>query len=558
MKRSNGHVPDESSTPTNSEDQANPEQNHNEFQRFLSRDRSLASSVHPLDQRFKSRYSSIAPRASPTASQAISSHTPSPESQMGYGRRQSIPDTSFGYPSRGYKGSNLSFTSPGQYQSSPLTGPPSSANDRETSLSRRRPEGSESTVSTTAPSTVWDELDDLKSRIRKLELTGKLPTSSGAAISTATGERPQTGTTTVTTMSSSPKRLRVTSASPEGLALGEQELASMHPLLHSALFKSKQVINPNVYKALEATASDALILAAMTGNGGQGSSQRTPSVAGTSSAIDRQLKRKADSMCRSLTELCLAMSEYSSERESSLSTTRPESRNSTNHQQYSERSLDNSKRRDSTHGLESRSASRVMSRLEARRSSMFGFNGANGVEHENQNAKESDQEPPTPRPTKAATPTPLSRSSTALVRSRRTAFDDGERTVRPLSRSMTDSNRANPPRQVGNREYTSQHPLPPSDQRSPSVQSSLPIRRSYFSAEPAPPATPDSMPRGRRYLDRSTPSSADSIHISEARQQRLASLSAYTTTGRQRAPSFGRKLRQSGGGLLGRDTSVEL
>jgi len=78
----------------------------------------------------------------------------------------------------------------------------------------RAAEGTESTVSTTAPSTVWDELEDLKSRIHRLELTGKLPATSGAAMSHASNERPATATTTVTTMSSSPKRGRGNSISP--------------------------------------------------------------------------------------------------------------------------------------------------------------------------------------------------------------------------------------------------------------------------------------------------------------------------------------------------------
>lgn len=76
-------------------------------------------------------------------------------------------------------------------------------------------DGTESTMSTTAPSTVWDELDDLKSRIRKLELTGKLPSSSAAAMSSMAGERPRTATTTVTTVSSSPKhKQKASSNSP--------------------------------------------------------------------------------------------------------------------------------------------------------------------------------------------------------------------------------------------------------------------------------------------------------------------------------------------------------
>ncbi|KAJ0292443.1 hypothetical protein CBS470a_002748 [Colletotrichum nupharicola] len=60
-------------------------------------------------------------------------------------------------------------------------------------------EGTEltTTASTTEPSTVWDELDDLKSRIHRLEMTGKLPKISGAVMSRTSDERPPTATNTV-------------------------------------------------------------------------------------------------------------------------------------------------------------------------------------------------------------------------------------------------------------------------------------------------------------------------------------------------------------------------
>ncbi|PWW73445.1 hypothetical protein C7212DRAFT_285645 [Tuber magnatum] len=166
-----------------------------------------------------------------------------------------------------------------------------------------------SSVSTTAPSTVWDELDDLKSRIRRLELTGRIPASAVGATgntSGSPGERPRTATTTVTTISSSPRRQNNPSASgisPPNSTISHPS-SNSHLLLHAALAKSKPLIPPDVFKYLEAAATDAVALASAVGSTG------TPMGAGPPGVIiDRQMRRKADSVCRSLTELCIALTE---------------------------------------------------------------------------------------------------------------------------------------------------------------------------------------------------------------------------------------------------------
>ncbi|EEA27645.1 hypothetical protein TMatcc_004056 [Talaromyces marneffei ATCC 18224] len=167
----------------------------------------------------------------------------------------------------------------------------------------------ESTLSTTAPSTVWDELDDLKSRIKKLELTGKFPSSSAAAMSSVSGERPRTAATTATTLSSSPKQkhVRKSSISPEVLA-ATASANSIQTLLQSALAKAKTTVGPEVYNALEATATDALTLTNMLATTTTIVSGNSSTVTGTGLS-ERQAKRKADSLCRGLTELCLALTE---------------------------------------------------------------------------------------------------------------------------------------------------------------------------------------------------------------------------------------------------------
>ncbi|KAF8543987.1 hypothetical protein BDD12DRAFT_148113 [Trichophaea hybrida] len=161
---------------------------------------------------------------------------------------------------------------------------------------------SASTVSTTAASSVWDELDDLKSRIRRLEVTGHIPASSRAGgASNSSGDRPRTATTTVTTVSSSPRHNAAGISPVNSTFSGTPNATTSHPLLHTALAKSKAVMPPDVYKYLELAAKDALDLANTVGAPG--------AAAPTNMSADRTVRRKADSVCRSLTELCLALSE---------------------------------------------------------------------------------------------------------------------------------------------------------------------------------------------------------------------------------------------------------
>ncbi|KAJ6446407.1 LPXTG-motif cell wall anchor domain-containingprotein [Purpureocillium lavendulum] len=271
--------------------------------------REKAASAHPGEDAGRARAGSSTLRPSPLAFRPLTaSQEPNSEPSVYARRRASITEnnSTVGARSSTYK----SATGPQHgksYSSSPLV--------RTFESHNREPghgggvEGTESTASTTAPSTVWDELDDLKSRIHRLELTGKLPSTSGAAVSRMSDERPATATTTVTTMSLSPKRqpggqvadaVSTTSSQREG-----------HPLLVSALAKSKPFMSPDVYRALESAASDAVGLSALMGSPGQpGPISSGASVIGTGGNVtDRQLRRKADSVCRSLTELCVALGE---------------------------------------------------------------------------------------------------------------------------------------------------------------------------------------------------------------------------------------------------------
>ena len=475
--------------------------------------RSYAASAHPLDQRQQTRStrSSFGNKTVESSNEGGSVATPIP-----YGRRRSVREPSPGVSGRNYKQSNLSYIGNGDLGSSSNRFSPAYGSESVRGTIPAEVEGTESTVSTTAPSTVWDELDDLKSRLRKLELTGLLPKSSNAAISTVNGDRPPTATTTVTTISTSPKRHQVGSVSPEASTNKNSNLPNLHPLLHSALAKAKPIVNPNLYRALEATASDALALAIMTGSPGpQGTSSNPASVVTPTNGVDRQIRRKADSMCRSLTELCIAIAEESPEPEASTHQTQSRDVVPMDSSLPSPKLL-----RGASEEPETRTSSRVMSRLEARRTSLLASSPLTGRRGSAQESKML---------TPASTPISnrLDRTSSTLVHKRSNGEEvETPNSRRPPSRSATEVGRTRPPAQARmSREYTSQHPLPGSSQQSPSTQSSLPTRKSYFTSATSSPLTPSVQPGNRRYLDRSTPpSSADSARLAEARQRRIASL----------------------------------
>jgi hypothetical protein len=135
---------------------------------------------------------------------------------------------------------------------------------------------------------------------------------------------------------------------------------------------------------------------------------------------------------------------------------------------------------------------------------------------------------------------------TSLLRSRRGGTEEPEEDdarFRAPSRAATEVGRMrNSPR-----EYVSQQPLP--DNRAPTVQSSLPVRRHYVStsltntAAPAVPAV--SSINGRRYLDRATPerdTTGVAGRLAEDRGQRKSSIGQGFPLGR--TGSLTRRTRQ--------------
>lgn len=279
--------------------------------RSLARER--AATAHPGEDSSRARGAGSAARSSAVTPRSSAFHEPSSENSSYSRRRPSVTDNNNPPQAKGstYKSSGFghSHTHSRTYNSSPLVrsfdfqrqpGPENGSGQ----------EGTESTLSTTAPSTVWDELDDLKSRIHRLELTGKLPSTSGAAVSRLSDDRPLTATTTVTTMSSSPKRLANGHQNAD-VASAVFSHREAHPILHAALTKTKPLLDAEVFRALESAANDAMSLSSMMGTLGQPGpiSSGASAIGSATTMTDRQLRRKTDSVCRSLTELCLALGE---------------------------------------------------------------------------------------------------------------------------------------------------------------------------------------------------------------------------------------------------------
>ncbi|KAG8534217.1 uncharacterized protein KY384_001061 [Bacidia gigantensis] len=469
----------------------------------VSRDRPYAASAHPLDQRYRPRYSGF--NASPSVPISQQEHG---SLENHHGRRRSIN------------------TSLGKYHSSPLSQRPDSSRGEE-DISRAGPDGSDSTVSTTAPSTVWDELDDLKARIRKIELTGNLPATANSAISNSYGERPVTALTNMTTISGTPKTHH-TSASPDSSKIFESAATDLHPLLRSALAKAKASVDAALYKILEATASEALMLAAMTG----GKTPRPSSASQASaSAVDRRLRWKADSMCRSLTELCIALIEVVNgpeKREGNPLNGRNTIMSKVEQVPLSPHTNDDP---------ELRASSRVMSRLEARRSSLRGITAPRSP---------SSPQSETSSFVRDRQLTVTKPHTTASNLGRRDEDNESNVSWRPLSRAATDAGSHRPsPHTRASREYTSQHPLPSLPHPSKSAQVSGSSRKPYFSS-PSTKLTnsPASKVGNGRNSERSTPL-IDSTRLAEARQRRLVSL-GYSSP--SIAPSPGRRVQEVGNG----------
>ncbi|KAK0630750.1 hypothetical protein B0T17DRAFT_529211 [Bombardia bombarda] len=517
-------------------------------------------------------------KSSPITPRQISFQDPFPEGGSAGGsayarRRTSVTESNSGASANRtsqYRNVNLSLGQGRTYNSSPLVPKPvevSKYDPQHGSDANHGVEGTVSSASTAAPSTVWDELDDLKSRIHRLELTGKLPPTSGAAMSRASDDRPPTATTNATTMSASPQRATAISDPKAEVAGTPSSQRETQPILLTALTKTKGLINPEVFSAIESAANEALAFSSMVGTPGQPGpiSSAASTVGFTNGVTDRQLRRKADSICRSLTELCIALADEVGQAKQA-SQAASQSTPATRETEYltspkSTRPIA-SQRRPITlpeSSISINTSPRAPTSLEQRRYTMLSSTAlpsprytattATSVETPMAGRKSSLLLARTRRAgTEEAEDSP-GRKSSMLLRTRRATTEDAEepqegrktslllRTrkimnddedemrFRTPSRAVTEVNglRATP------RDYSSQTPTSPPDS-TPLGSSALPRRRlvpSSLNPRMVAPSTPTAAP-GRRFLDRAVtdrePSSL-AEKFAEERAQRQISLS---------------------------------
>jgi hypothetical protein len=319
-------------------------------------------------------------------------------------------------------------------------------------------DGSESHASTGPAVSVWDELDELKTRIRKIELGGKIPPTSGAIVSQASGDRPRTANTSATTVSSSPNQVRRSDPSPASSIIGTPSSTKIQAILRDALAKTKQYTTPSVYRTLEATATEALAMSELANNPPQGSLHASTSMLnGVGGGLDRQLRRKADNLCRSLTELCIAMCDSKSTLPSPASRLSASVSRRPSVQVNGESTPVRETTEKEGGSFTGVSPSRALSRIEARRSSMLAASTSGSQ-------RDSSQEPPG----SAGSQSRFQRSSASFHRSRPSVDhdddddDDPTLTLRAPSRAMTDFRavRNTDKSRYANRQYTSQEPMP--------------------------------------------------------------------------------------------------
>jgi hypothetical protein len=457
------------------------------------------------------------PDYSPRSSTRYYDRTRSPEKSPElptFGRRR----PSFGHLSTAYHDQRRG-SQPAKTQDSEGDSPENS------SEAKRSAAESDSVDSQTAPSTVWDELDDLKSRIKKLELTGKIPpTSSAALMSGASGsDRPRTATTAPTTIDSSPKQqrksdpdVRTGTQDTKSSGTGALTLADIHPTLHAALAKAKALLSASLYRTLEATANDALQLVAMTGSAGpQGTNFSAASIINGVTVSDRHIRRKADMMCRNLTDLCLALCEGKHEAPSIVSSPvaiEAPSRAQVPKPKYSRSSL--------AYGEDlSKVGNRPMSRLEARKSSIFGLQPGSSAlsspqarQASPEDVSISEYETTPSQPQRLPEVRHQSRLTNRLSAPRLDRYNESiaEDDMRAPSRAMTEIGNFRSPhsQQQSPRDYnTVTNKLP---QRSPGLRESLTARRSNAAAfetnrEIPRVASMNLEPSRRRFTRDSTP-----------------------------------------------------
>jgi hypothetical protein len=348
-------------------------------------------------------------------------------------------------------------------------------------------------------------------------------------------------------VSSSPRQQRKANESPSDSTVGANTPSRVHPLLKEALQQARQHIPPAVYRTLESTATEAIALAELAGSAGpQGTLHSASSILSGALVPDRQVRRKADNICRNLTELCIALASTKSDIASPAIRTPvvPDSRRPSVQVNGGSPPIRPSIEPEND-TLPRDIPSRAMSRIEARRTSLM-IGGANG------DRRDSSLEPPTPSQTQI--PSRLNRAGTSLHRTRRSTHDEDEDlTLRAPSRAMTDFRdiRSSNNTKRFSREYTSREPMPEL-QPSPSLQHTTSVRRPTVSGiENSHLPFRDS---NRRYnLDRqSSPAyekqASNDLRSRLVQPQNASNRSSLGASGLGRTGSLSRRLRGASAG----------
>jgi hypothetical protein len=450
------------------------------------------------EQKFNAYRSRYMASTTPYASSVASKSSDTPQSQ----RRASTSETPGASRLHSYRPSRLNYASMRSPEYSPQT---DSRND-----------GADSAVST-VQSAVWDEMQELKSHVQRIEHSRRFPSSGGAG-SNGSGERPRTATTTVTTISSSPKLPMKAAMSTTDSNLAPSDVANLHPLLHSALARCKPVLNPALFRALDSATSDALDMAAWSRTTGPQGSIYSSASAMNGVTGDRQLRRKADNLCRNLTDLCVTLYENHDDLPSPPGPTiaqRRQSRDVTPSMVESPiQALSRPySRQVSVEPEDLRPAtSRALDRVEARRTSLMSNpSPAQSPREATYTAASNRNSHPTGLKSSPHPASTMLRSGTSLLRSRRAATEEEDDDLaRPISRAATEvgpSLRKRTDRlsttmsRAPDRQYTSNYPLP-----NPNPNPHHGFRRANAapSSSDASPTTP-SLLRGtaRRLFERS-------------------------------------------------------
>ncbi|QLI66097.1 uncharacterized protein G6M90_00g013770 [Metarhizium brunneum] len=475
---------------------------------FRSLLREKAASVHPGEEIPRTRSGGANLRPSPLSARSTVGYDNSQEASIYARRRASITDSNSTVGrTPGYRPSGLIQAR--NHGSSPLARTIDLQNKTATEAPHGL-EGTESTASTTAPSTVWDELDDLKSRINRLELTGKLPSTSGAAVSRMSEERPATATTTVTTLSGSPKRQVNGQIAEVSSTTSSQREA--HPILHEALVKSRPYLSLEVYQALQSAANDAMALSSMMGTPALGEAVGPANIAGPASppALAQHDGPATPTAPKSYSSLPTPRRVAEHGIPKSISSPRPLSK-------FEERrsSILNGTALPTPRATGSAPTTPIEGNSQRRSSLMISRTRRAGTEE-----PEVARSPTMLRSRRAGTEEPEEGRQTSFLRNRRgTVGDDGgEGRFRPPSRADTDVNMLRDP----GREYPSDSPSIAPDSIS-QIPSALPRRRflstSVYSSRPAG-SQGSNIASPRRYNDRQAGEQDFGDSVGESRAQR--------------------------------------